>query len=125
MNSPFSRIMSSMVMLESEKICAERDKLVIDHHGALNARKAHVMHIQNSFKTHLHMIRNQMPALASRAIHQHSSKVVRLFGDAMRRALQTLLACESHVVAGLLGFALGDGFFVAFYSCRVDRVAVC
>ena len=71
------------------------------------------------------MIRNQMPSLAPRAIHQHGTKVVGLFGDAMRRALQTLLACEGHVVAGLLGFALGDGFFVAFHSCRVDRVAVC
>ena len=76
-------------------------------------------------KTHLHMIRNQMPALAPGTIHQHSAEVVGLFGDAMRGALQALFAGEGHVVAGLLRFALGDGFFVALHPFRVDRVAVC
>jgi len=71
------------------------------------------------------MIRYQMPALAPRTVHQHSAKVVGLLGDTMRRALQALLAGEGHVVAGLLGFALGDGFFVALHPFRVDRVAVC
>ena len=67
-----------------------------------------------------------MPSLAPRAIHQHGTKVVGLFGDAMRRALQTLLACEGHVVAGLLGFALGDGFFVAEDEqwCMTDEYAI-
>lgn len=80
---------------------------------------------QDYLTTHLHVIRNQMPSLATRAVHQHGAEVVGLFGDAMRRALQALLAGEGHVVAGLLGFALGNGFLVALYSLRVDRVAIC
>lgn len=71
------------------------------------------------------MIRNQMPALAAGAIHQHGAEVVGLLRDAVRGALEALFAGEGHVVAGLLGFALGDGFFVALDPFRVDRVAVC
>lgn len=55
-----------------------------------------------------------MPALASRAVHQDGAKVVGLLRDAMRRALQTLLAGEGHVVAGLQRLARGDGVLVGF-----------
>ena len=53
-----------------------------------------------------------MPALAPRTIHQHGAEVICLLGDAMRRALQTLLAGEGHVVAGLQRLARGDGLLV-------------
>ena len=62
--------------------------------------------------TYLHVIGNQMPALASGAVHQDGAEVVGLLCDAMRRALQTLLTGEGHVVAGLQRFARGNDVFV-------------
>lgn len=71
------------------------------------------------------MIGNQMPALASRAVHQDGAKMVCLLCDAMRRAFQTLLAGESHVVAGLHGLARGDGVLVGLHIFLWDCIAVC
>jgi hypothetical protein len=61
---------------------------------------------------YLHVIGNQMPALASRAVHQDRAKVVGLLCDPMRRTVQTFLAGEGHVVAGLQRLARGDDLLV-------------
>lgn len=71
MNSPFSLMMSSMVMLVSEKICEAQ--LVL--HPLLK-------HVCS--RAYLHVIGNQMPTLAPRAIHQDGAKVVGLLCDAVR-----------------------------------------
>lgn len=88
-----------MVMLVSEKIY--RAQLVL-----------HPLFMHMCSRAYLHVIGDQMPAFASRAVHQDGAKVVGLLCDAMRRAFQTLLAGESHVVAGLHGLARGNGVFV-------------
>lgn len=51
-----------------------------------------------------------MPILAARTSNEGGTEVVGLFGDAMRRAVQTFAAGEGYLVGWLLSLSGGDFF---------------